>query len=72
MPKGALIWEEKYGSLSVGIHGKSDEECLTLAEDIRKVLIYLVNQVLQHQKVSKDFKDSMRKLLESKSKRGFK
>lgn len=58
-----------HNALSAGIHGKSDEECLKLAEDVRKVLIYLVNEVLNHQKVSVEFTESMRKLLEDKNKK---
>ncbi|MEK7072287.1 MAG: hypothetical protein AAB969_01835, partial [Patescibacteria group bacterium] len=32
-----------YGALSVGLHDKTDEECMELAEIIRDSLVYLVN-----------------------------
>lgn len=55
-----------YSALSEGLHGKSDEECLEMADEIRKSLIFLVNQVLSQKETKKEFTASMRKLLDKK------
>ena len=59
-----------HDTLSEGIHTKTEEECLEIASTIRETLVYLVNQVIQTKESSKQFTDSMRKLLAKKSKRG--
>lgn len=58
-----------YGFLSEGIHEKSDEECIEIATDIRKILIFLIKQVIQSKQESKELTDSMKKVLEKKSKK---
>lgn len=55
-----------YASLSEGLHGKTDEECLELADSIRKSLVFLVNQLLSQKETKKEFTESMRKLLDKK------
>ena len=55
-----------YSSLSEGLHGKTDEECLELADSIRKSLIFLVGQLLSQKQSKKEFTESMRKLLDKK------
>jgi len=55
-----------YSSLSDGIHSKSDEECLNIADSIRKSLVFLVDQLLSQNQAKKEFTESMRKLLEKK------
>ena len=59
-----------HDTLSEGVHTKTEEECLEIASTIRETLVYLVNQVIQTKESSKQFTDSMRKLLAKKSKRG--
>ena len=59
-----------HDTLSEGIHTKTEEECLEIASTIRETWVYLVNQVIQTKESSKQFTDSMRKLLAKKSKRG--
>lgn len=53
--------------LSVGIHDKTDEECLEIAVLIREILIYLVNQIIQSKESSKRFTESMKKLLDKRN-----
>ncbi|MFH1610563.1 MAG: hypothetical protein ABIA91_01610 [Patescibacteria group bacterium] len=50
-------------SLSHGLHGKNDDECMEQAEVIRSVLIYLVNEVIRKKTSMKKFTIGMRKLL---------
>jgi len=54
--------------LSEGLHDKPDEECLSLAAQIREVLLFLVNQVTASKEAKKNFTESMRKLLERQKK----
>lgn len=56
-----------HSSLSEGIHDKTDDECLELAQHIREALIFLANQIAVHRESSKRFTESMRKLLDRKS-----
>ena len=58
-----------HGILSQGIHEKSDEECIELSEQIKSVLIFLVNQIIISRESSKSFTDGMKKILESKQKK---
>jgi hypothetical protein len=58
-----------HDNLSAGIHAKTDEECLELAGNIREILVYLVekiNEATRSKETSKQFTDSMRKLLDKK------
>ena len=56
-----------HSSLSVGLHGQSDNACLEKADDIKSVLTFLVNQISKHKESSTQFTDSMRKLLDKKT-----
>jgi hypothetical protein len=69
-PNGINPLNILHNILSEGIHTKTEEECLEIASTIRETLLYLVNQVIQTKESSKQFTDSMRKLLAKKSKRG--
>ncbi|MGA2853350.1 MAG: hypothetical protein ABSE90_04395, partial [Verrucomicrobiota bacterium] len=53
--------------LSGGLHIGSEEECLENAQQIREVLVFLVNQIIRSQSSSKQFTESMKKLLDKKS-----
>lgn len=52
--------------LSEGIHLATDERCLDLAVSVREVLTFLVSQISVTKSTSKNFTESMRKLLERK------
>jgi hypothetical protein len=58
-----------YASLSGGIHDKSDEDCLEISENIRKTLVYLLEQVIRSKQESKEFAESMRRILEKNAKK---
>lgn len=68
-PEGMNPLSALHSALSEGLHAESDEECLEYAETCREILIFLVNQVAASKAASKGFTDSMRKLLEKKSKK---
>ena len=55
--------------LSEGLHSKSDEECLQLAESCRNIITFLVSQISITKNRSNEFSSNMRKLLQSKSKK---
>jgi hypothetical protein len=56
-----------HSALSEGLHGQTDEHCLELAEQLRQVLVFLVNQVSATRTAAKSFTASMRTLLDKKS-----
>lgn len=55
--------------LSEGLHANDDETCLELAMDLRKPIVYLVNEVILRKSQSKTFTDSMRKFLDKRTKK---
>jgi hypothetical protein len=56
-----------HSSLSEGLHSKTDEECLELAESIREVLVFLVTQVVRLSESSLQFTESMKKILDKRN-----
>ena len=66
-PNGMNPLSALHSSLSEGLHAESDDQCLEQAAIIRQILVFLVNQVAASRATSKDFTDSMRKLLEKKA-----
>jgi len=59
-------------TLSEGLHEKSDEECLVAATDIREILVTLVEKIdatLNALDSDRRFTQSMRRLLDKKSKK---
>jgi hypothetical protein len=60
-PLGAL-----YKTLSEGIHSLDDEECLRLAEQIRVILVFLIQQIEGAKEQRRSFAESMKKLLDKK------
>jgi hypothetical protein len=68
-PGGVNPLNALYQALSEGLHAETDEDCMALAENIRLVLIYLVEQVALARESSKSFTEGMKKLLEKKSNR---
>lgn len=57
-----------YEILSEGIHSKPDDECITIAKEIKLILVHLIKQTSISRKEKKEFTASMRKLLSKKQK----
>lgn len=57
-----------HSALSEGLHDLSDEECIEQAAMIRDSLTFLVNQVVKTKNESKHFTESMRRILDKKTK----
>jgi len=53
-------------ALSEGLHEQSDERCIELAEQIREVMVFLVQGIANSKRASKRFTENMRKLLDRK------
>jgi hypothetical protein len=68
-PGGMNPLQALYEFLSEGLHGLSDEECIEIATDIRKILVDLIIHVNQSKEASKELTGSMKRLLDKKSKR---
>jgi len=66
-PDGMNPLSTLHSALSEGLHAEEDENCLDYAEEIRRVLIYLVNQVERSKTSSKLFTESMRKILDKRA-----
>lgn len=58
-----------HSELSEGVHAESDEACLEVASHIKSILIFLINQIIQSKESAKGFTNSMKSLLEKKSKK---
>ena len=58
-----------HSELSQGLHSETDENCLETAGQIRTILVFLVNQIIQQKANAKEFTDSMKHLLDKKSKK---
>ncbi len=52
-----------HSALSEGLHKQTDEECIKKAEIIRRVLIYLVNQIIKTKNDKSDFKEGLKNLI---------
>lgn len=65
-PNGINPLKSLHSSLSDGIHNKTDEECLELADSIKTTLIYLVEVIRTRNEQAKTFTDKMKKLLVKK------
>lgn len=65
-PDGMNPLSALHSALSEGLHAESDEVCLEYAQAVRQVLVFLVNQVAASRRSSRDFTDSMRKLLDKR------
>lgn len=66
-PQGMNPLTQLHSALSEGLHAGSDEECLNLAEAIRSILVYLVNQIMASRTSRNQFSESMRKLLDKRN-----
>lgn len=58
-----------HSELSEGLHADTDQACLENANHIKSILIFLINQIIQSKESSKGFTESMKSLLEKKSKK---
>lgn len=67
-PNGMNPLGTLYGFLSEGMHEKTDDECIEIAVHIRTILVFFIKQVIQSKQESKEFTDSMKKILAKKSK----
>lgn len=63
MPEGNNPLKLLYSQLSSGIHSLSDDECLERASYIRKILLFLVKEIVNHRNSSKEFTESIKELL---------
>lgn len=66
-PDGTNPLTALHSALSEGLHAGADEDCLEQAAVVRDILVYFVNQVARTRAASREFTDSMRKLLDRKS-----
>jgi hypothetical protein len=58
-----------HSELSEGLHAATDQACLENASHIKSILIFLINQIIQSKESAKGFTESMKSLLEKKSKK---
>ena len=58
-----------HSTLSEGLHSESDEKCLEYADKIKKSLLFLVNRVLKIINEDQEFTESLKGLLDEKSKK---
>ena len=65
-PEGMNPLSALHSSLSEGLHAESDEICLEYAQAVREVLVFLVNQVAASRQSSREFTESMRRLLDKR------
>lgn len=66
-PDGINPLSALHSALSEGLHAESDEECLEYADAVKEALVYLVEQVMRAKRGSKNFTESMRKILAKKA-----
>ena len=57
-----------HGLLSEGLHQSSEEECLERADELRSILEFLVKTTAVYKDDAKTFTDTMKKILDRKSK----
>lgn len=65
-PNGLNPLKSLHSALSDGIHNKTDEECLELADTIKIVLTYLLEEIKNRRNRAKQFSEKMKKLLKQK------
>lgn len=65
-PDGLNPLSVLHSALSDGLHSQSDDDCLALANTIREVLSFFVQQLLVSKSASQRFTSGMRTLLEKK------
>lgn len=68
-PNGTNPLAILHSELSNGLHAESDQTCLEMASNIKSILIFLINQIVQSKESSKVFTENMKNILEKKSKK---
>jgi hypothetical protein len=58
-----------HSELSEGLHAESDQACLENANHIKSILTFLINQIIHSKESAKVFSESMKTLLEKRSKK---
>lgn len=58
-----------HSELSEGLHAESDQACLENANHIKSILTFLINQIIKSMESAKEFSESMKTLLEKRSKK---
>lgn len=58
-----------HSELSEGLHAETDQACLENASHIKGILTFLINQIIQSKESAKGFTESMKSILEKKSKK---
>lgn len=58
-----------HSELSEGLHAETDEACLENANNIKSILTFLINQIIQNKESAKGFTEGMKSLLDKKSKK---
>lgn len=65
-PNGINPLKSLHSALSDGIHNRTDEECLELADTIKTILIFLLEEIRSRNDKAKVFTEKMKRLLERK------
>lgn len=65
-PNGINPLKSLHSALSDGIHNKTDDECLELADTIKTILVYLLEQIRSRNEKTKQFTEKMKILLDKK------
>jgi uncharacterized protein YjaG (DUF416 family) len=65
-PSGMNPLDMLFEALSEGLHGEIDDQCVELAQQVRQVLVYLVNRLLTVKTADQEFTEGMKKLLDRK------
>ncbi len=68
-PKGINPLGVLHSELSEGLHAETDQSCLENASHIKGILIFLINQIISSKESAKGFTESMKSLLDKKSKK---
>jgi hypothetical protein len=67
-PNGTNPLGVLHSELSAGMHAESDQECLENANHVKKILVFLINQITRTQEAALEFTTSMKTLLDKKKK----
>lgn len=59
-----------HSELSEGLHAETDQACLENANHVKSILTFLINQIILSKESARGFTESMKSLLEKKSKKG--
>src|SRR5690606_2900666 len=67
-PNGVNPLGVLHSELSEGLHADTDQSCLENVNHIKNILTFLINQIIQSKESAKGFTESMKSILEKKSK----